>query len=454
MSHPPPKQSSNPAPLPGAQGRAVGLDIHPDTFAAAILDGRDALRARLVASITRQPLAALGAWAARHTTAEDILILEASANSFAIAERLTALGRQVFILESHRAGQISQSYLANDKVDAAKIARIYLSGLAIKVWQPDAETRQRRALLSSYQRCVKDSTRSQQHLRSYLNEHALRLPKGFRLCRPEALPRLVGLKDWSPRQKLLLGEMHGSLLAARQRRSRLRRMMALEIEETPDILRLYKLAGLNLVTTEAAAPGTSGGRKTGEQTTRSEAHWAQPCVRLGAFTGYASPSKDIDDYLPKCFIFLDGKLERMPVHEWAKTARYTPGQVWCPAGVPRTDVNPRPLSPLVPSCGLIGCLSGDENLVWATAWEPYQELFQGVARCLHSDFRIGGLDAGQVGRGAFPHLPGQPQEHVLRVGRIRPRRRTDLPPVPLPPVSSGVRRRAIGNVRATQARAG
>jgi len=255
MNHPAPKQSITssiePAPGLGANGRAVGLDLHPDSFAAAILEGRDPLRARILQSVTRQPLEALGAWAARQTRAEDVLILEASANSFAIAERLMALGRQVFILESHRAGQIGQSYLANDKVDAVKIARIYLSGLAIKVWPPDAETRARRELLSTYQRCVKDSTRAQQHLRSFLNEHTLRLRKGFRLCRPEALSRLLTLKEWSPRQKLLLGEMHGSLIAARERRTRLRRMMALEIEETPDFLRLYKLAGLNLVTTYA-----------------------------------------------------------------------------------------------------------------------------------------------------------------------------------------------------------
>jgi transposase len=239
------------APQLGEQGRAVGLDVHPDSFAAAILDGRDPLRARVTQSITRQPLEALCAWVQRHTRPQDVLIIEASANTFTIAERLTAIGRQVFILESHRAGQIGKSYLANDKLDAAKIARIYLSGLSIKVWQPDTETRQRRELLSTYQRCVKDSTRAQQHLRSYLNEHALRLPKGFRLCRPEALPRLVALKEWTPRQKLLLGEMHSSLIAARERRTRLRRMMALEIEEQPDFLRLYKLAGLNLITTYA-----------------------------------------------------------------------------------------------------------------------------------------------------------------------------------------------------------
>jgi hypothetical protein len=129
---------------------------------------------------------------------------------------------------------------------------------------------------------------------------------------------------------------------------------------------------------------------------RSEAHWAQPCVRLAGFTGYDPGGRNIDDYLPRCFVFLNGKLTRLPdVKPWATDARYTPGQVWCPRGVPRTDVNPRPLSPLVPDNGLIGAFSRDEMWVYATAWEPYQELFQGVARCLHSDFRLGGLMPGE-----------------------------------------------------------
>ena len=132
----------------------------------------------------------------------------------------------------------------------------------------------------------------------------------------------------------------------------------------------------------------------------SAVHWAQPCVRLGPFTGFTStesgPKGAPEDYLGKCFIFIDGKMERMPLREWALTARYTPGQTWAPKHVPRTDVNPRPLSALVPSNGLIGCYSADDRWIWATAWEPYQELFQGVARCLHSDFRIGGLAPGET----------------------------------------------------------
>jgi hypothetical protein len=127
----------------------------------------------------------------------------------------------------------------------------------------------------------------------------------------------------------------------------------------------------------------------------SQAHWAQPCVRVDAFTGVkAMPNSE--EYLPRSFIFLDGKLTRLPTQPWETKAKYRPGQVWCPAHVHRADVNPRPLSELTPSNGLIGCFSADGNQILATAWEPYQELFQGVITCLHSDFRIGGLAPGET----------------------------------------------------------
>jgi hypothetical protein len=129
----------------------------------------------------------------------------------------------------------------------------------------------------------------------------------------------------------------------------------------------------------------------------SQAHWAQPCVRVDAFTG-VEPRRASEEYLPRCFVFIDGRLTRLPTRPWATKARYTPGQVWCPPGVDRADVNPRPLSALVPSNGLIGCFSADGRTILATAWEPYQELFQGVIVCLHSDFRIGGLAPGESKR--------------------------------------------------------
>ncbi len=128
----------------------------------------------------------------------------------------------------------------------------------------------------------------------------------------------------------------------------------------------------------------------------SEAHWAQPCIRVGEFTGCgADQTDDKYAYIRKSFVFIAGRQAMMPTPEWATEARYTPGQVWRPGHVPADDVNPRPVNPRRPSNGLIGCYSGDGKWILATAWEPYQELFQGVIRCLHSDFRLGGLGPGE-----------------------------------------------------------
>ncbi|MDP6111945.1 MAG: hypothetical protein QGF00_13440 [Planctomycetota bacterium] len=140
----------------------------------------------------------------------------------------------------------------------------------------------------------------------------------------------------------------------------------------------------------------------------SEAHWAQPCVRVGAFTGLGDPKNSRTyEYLKKSFVFLDGELSLMPTKKWATKARYIPGQVWRAPGVKPDDVNPRPQHPDVPSNGLIGCFSADDRMIYATAFEPYQELFQGVITCLHSDFRIGGLKPGETKeiRGKFYFVP-------------------------------------------------
>ena len=119
--------------------------------------------------------------------------------------------------------------------------------------------------------------------------------------------------------------------------------------------------------------------------------WGAPCVIVDEFTGC-----DKDTYLPKCFVCLDDKVTRLPVQPWATEAIETPGQVWCPQHVDPDDVESHPLSELTCSNGLIGCFSADERMVMAVAWQPYQNLFQGIIACLHADFRIDGLRAGQT----------------------------------------------------------
>jgi len=85
-----------------------------------------------------------------------------------VAERLRGLKREVVILDSHRAGKVGKTYCATDRVDAIKIARIYLSALSPLVWQPNAKTRERREVFSAYQAVVKEGMRLKQQIKSML----------------------------------------------------------------------------------------------------------------------------------------------------------------------------------------------------------------------------------------------------------------------------------------------
>ena len=194
-----------------SKGRVIGLDVHPDSFAGAIVEGSDPGAARVVSTSTRVELEHLEQWAQRHSTEQDVLVLEASGNAFAVAARLRGVGREVEILDSHRAGKVGKVYCANDRVDAVKIARIYLTRLSPIVWQPDEKTLERREVFSAYQAVVKESTRVRQQLKAMLNEHCVRLERGFRLCHPGAIERLLRRREWSPARSMLLRQLHGSL---------------------------------------------------------------------------------------------------------------------------------------------------------------------------------------------------------------------------------------------------
>jgi hypothetical protein len=213
---------------------------------------------------------------------------------------------------------------------------------------------------------------------NYLTIRGPKLPKeGVRVhyleayCRPGSTDR-----DWSE----TVIKHKTELVSASERQIRLRCTLADGVVVKHEIT-----AGEDEVRFELVA--------TNPTEKPSEAHWAQPCIRVGNFTGRGQ-----QDYLTSCFIFLDGKLARLPTQPWAEKARYIPGQVYCPKHVDRRDVNPRPLSQLVPSNGLIGCFSRDGDMILATAWEPYQELFQGVGVCIHSDLRLGGLQPKETKR--------------------------------------------------------
>jgi len=117
-----------------------------------------------------------------------------------------------------------------------------------------------------------------------------------------------------------------------------------------------------------------------------DVQWFQPCVRLARFTGAKQA-----DYIEKSFIFTKDGLQLLSKLPRTEEAIYRGGQVYVPEGIPMEDVNPRPISTIKPANNLIGAFSADDKKLFATACDQTQELFQGVAVCLHNDPRIGGL---------------------------------------------------------------
>jgi len=114
--------------------------------------------------------------------------------------------------------------------------------------------------------------------------------------------------------------------------------------------------------------------------------WFEPCIHVDRFTG-----RNQTNYIGRCFIFTGRgltMLDKLPRNE---EALYRGGQVYVPKGINREDVNPRPISPVTPANGLIGCFSADNQYLLATAWDQTQHLFQGVIVCIHSDPHVGGL---------------------------------------------------------------
>ena len=238
--------------LDPASGRVIGLDLHPDLFSAAALTGRDAGTAQVAQQWDRLPTAQLARWA-RGLPPGDLIVVEASGNTFHAAEQLRALGLKVLVLESYQASQVRTSYCNNDRVSAVKLARVYLSGLAKMVWQPDPRTRERREALQAYRKAVATATRMKNRLKGFLNQHGVRLKKGVRLTRPSGHTTIQASFAWSPLQQLLLDEMLVELQSAEQRRRRLSALMAQAVAADPSLLALLRLMGVRHIVAFAVA---------------------------------------------------------------------------------------------------------------------------------------------------------------------------------------------------------
>jgi transposase len=224
--------------------RVIGLDAHPDSFTAALVQGPTPLAAIVEKMFNKVPLAQLQSWATKHTTAGDLIVLEASGNSFQVARTLLALGRRTLVLESCHLGKLKEAHANNDKISAVRIAKAYLAGTAKEVWIPDPKTQERRDWFHAHRKAVNQCVRARNSLLSYLSDNGVRLKKGTPLTQPSAVETLRQAHSWSARQWQLIEGLRMQLRHAQEQRVHWRSLLTQEVMADEQLLALMRLCGV------------------------------------------------------------------------------------------------------------------------------------------------------------------------------------------------------------------
>ena len=225
--------------------RVIGLDSHPDTFTAAILRGPTPAQAVTEKTFNRVPTGKLIGWAQKHTTESDVIVLEASGNSFHLARSLIAAGRKALVLESCQMGKLKEAHANNDKLSAVRIAKAYLAGTAKTVWIPDEKTQARRDLYHAHRKAVRRTTQVRNRLKSYLSDNGVRLKPGTELTgESQAEQELRALRDWSPVQWEIIQGLLKELRQADEMRAHWRSLIAQDVIADPLLLSIVRLCGV------------------------------------------------------------------------------------------------------------------------------------------------------------------------------------------------------------------
>ena len=234
--------------------RVIGFDSHPDSFTAAILRGPTPAAAIVEKVFNQVPMAQLPSWAQKHTTGQDLLVLEASGNSFQVVRPLAALGRPAKVLESCQMGKLKEAHANNDKISAVRIGKAYLAGTAKEVWVPDPKTQEWRDWFHAYRKATQRTTQMRARLRSYLSDNGVRLKEGTRLTQlgPAEL-EIRQARSWSPRQWPVIEILLAELRHADQQRQHWHRLIAQEVLAEPELLALVRLCGVREIIAFALA---------------------------------------------------------------------------------------------------------------------------------------------------------------------------------------------------------
>lgn len=154
--------------------RFVGCDVHKRMAVFTIVLADGSVHASYSVSVTRESLADFGAL---HLRREDRLAMEATTNTWGVADVLRPHVGEIVISNPLRTRAIAEAKIKTDKIDARVLAELLRADYLPSVWQPGPETQRLRRLTHRRAALVSDRTRLKNRIHSVLHHCLIPLPK-------------------------------------------------------------------------------------------------------------------------------------------------------------------------------------------------------------------------------------------------------------------------------------
>lgn len=149
--------------------RSIGLDVHKYFAEIAVLESGQGIRRPERIPTTPAALRAF----ARTLSSADRVVLEASVNTWPIADLLSAHAGQVIVSNPMRTRAIASAKVKTDRVDSAILAQLLAADFIPPVWVPDPATRALRHQVAHYQSLVQQQTRLRNRIHAVLHRNLI-----------------------------------------------------------------------------------------------------------------------------------------------------------------------------------------------------------------------------------------------------------------------------------------
>ena len=221
--------------------RYVGLDVGRDFAHVAVVEEKGTAR-----KLGRIPMGDEFREFAATLGPGDVVALEASTNTLALAELLGRHAGKVVVSNPLRTRAIADAKRKTDDIDAATLAELVAADYLAEVWVPDETTRRLRRLVAHRAGLVRDRTATRNRVTAVLSRRLLRSP----LSDPFGVAgrRWLSALELPPDERLALDSALRLDALLSEEIGAADRAIAGMVVDDPRIHRLLTIPGIGLVT--------------------------------------------------------------------------------------------------------------------------------------------------------------------------------------------------------------